>query len=106
MSSTILLRNILSYWWVGQTQLLCKTYSVSYNCFFQVDASPPSVGTFAVGTESAANLERHHIIWITPTEAVKPTESTVLSTSVRLRHHNYVFLYYERVILKLSRNSL
>ncbi|XP_022102003.1 uncharacterized protein LOC110985345 [Acanthaster planci] len=36
-----------------------------------VDGSPPSVGTFAVGTESAANLERHHIIWIDPTEPAK-----------------------------------
>ncbi|XP_022105050.1 uncharacterized protein LOC110986986 isoform X2 [Acanthaster planci] len=33
-----------------------------------VDFSLPSVGSFAVGTESAANLERRHIDWIGPTE--------------------------------------
>ncbi|XP_038051300.1 uncharacterized protein LOC119724354 isoform X2 [Patiria miniata] len=38
-----------------------------------VDGSPPSVGTFAVDTESAANLERHHITWINPnTEPYDP----------------------------------
>ncbi len=41
---------------------------------FLVDGSSATVGTFAVGTESAANLKRHHIIWITPTE--QEVEST------------------------------
>ncbi|XP_071784665.1 uncharacterized protein [Asterias amurensis] len=52
---------------------------------FLVDCSSPTVGTFAVETESAANLERHHIIWITPTEqevesTASPEESTEEST--------------------------
>ncbi|XP_038050540.1 uncharacterized protein LOC119723761 [Patiria miniata] len=46
-----------------------------------VDGSPPSVGTFAVGTESAANLDRHHIIWIDPTELGETTRPNELSTT-------------------------
>ncbi|XP_022103295.1 uncharacterized protein LOC110986023 [Acanthaster planci] len=38
-----------------------------------VDGSPPSVGTFAVDTESAANLNRHRIVWIDPQE---PTQGS------------------------------
>ncbi|XP_022100380.1 uncharacterized protein LOC110984469 isoform X2 [Acanthaster planci] len=47
-----------------------------------VDFSPPSVGTFAVGTESAANLERHHIDWIDPTE---PNQTNTASP----HHHHH-----------------
>ncbi|XP_038050780.1 uncharacterized protein LOC119723938 isoform X2 [Patiria miniata] len=42
-----------------------------------VDGSPPSVGTFAIDTESAANLERHHITWINPT--TEPYDPDVVS---------------------------
>ncbi|XP_038057739.1 uncharacterized protein LOC119729229 [Patiria miniata] len=48
---------------------------------FLVDGSPPSVGTFAVSTESAANLERHHIIWIDPTEPAETTQPNEPSTT-------------------------
>ncbi|XP_038050879.1 uncharacterized protein LOC119724031 [Patiria miniata] len=47
-----------------------------------VDGSPPSVGTFAVGTESAANLDRHHITWIDPTEFGETTRPNELNTTV------------------------
>ncbi|XP_022107048.1 uncharacterized protein LOC110988105 [Acanthaster planci] len=40
-----------------------------------VDSSPPSVGAFAVDTESAANLNRHRIVWIDPQEVDQGSSS-------------------------------
>ncbi|XP_022103276.1 uncharacterized protein LOC110986013 isoform X2 [Acanthaster planci] len=48
---------------------------------FLVDGSPPTVGAFAVETESAANLKRHHIIWIDPTEPAETTKQTEPNTA-------------------------
>jgi hypothetical protein len=62
-----------------------------------IDGSPPSVGTFAAATASAARLGRHNITWIAPTEHL-PTqdlETLGITTPTPPRYHSGWMTWWE-----------